>query len=401
VHDAQVEKGAAQRVVDRVSAVFVPAVLAVAALTLSGWLLAGATAPDAVSRAVAVLVIACPCALGLATPTAIMVATGRGAELGVFVTGFRALETVHAADTVVLDKTGTLTTGRMRVVDVAAARGHTADAVLGWAAAVEEGSEHPIALAVRAAATGPSDAVAGFRSLPGIGVEGVVDGHAVAVGRPGPADAAAGLAAQDRITAWAGRGATVVTVTRDGVPVGAIALEDTLRPGAAEAVAELRAMGLRPVLVSGDARPAVAAVAAELGIDEVHAGVLPEEKVAILRAQRAAGHTVVMVGDGVNDAAALAAADLGVAVGTGTDVALRSADVVLVRDHLQALPAAVRLAGATVRTVRGNLLWAFGYNVAAVPLAIAGLLNPLLAGAAMALSSLLVVTHSLRLRDAG
>jgi cation-transporting P-type ATPase A/B/Cu+-exporting ATPase len=397
VQDAQAGKSAAQRLVDRVSVVFVPAVLVLAGLTLTGWLLAGASAADAVVRAVAVLVIACPCALGLATPTAIMVATGRGAELGIFVTGFRALEAVHAADVVVLDKTGTLTTGRMRVTGVAAAPGVAEQELLALAAAVETSSEHPLAAAVVArAGDGPLPTVAGFRALPGRGARATVDGRDVLVGRPVAVGDAGPLAGQ--VAEWATTGATVVLVSVDGAVAGALAVTDTIRPSAAPAVAQLRAMGLTPVLLTGDAPAAARHVAAAVGIDEVHAGALPEQKVELVRDLRAGGRTVAMVGDGINDAAALATADLGIAVGSGTDVAVESADLVLVRDDLTVLPTAVRLAGATIRTIRGNLAWAFGYNLAAVPLAVAGLLDPLLAGAAMALSSLLVVSHSLRLR---
>jgi cation-transporting P-type ATPase A/B/Cu+-exporting ATPase len=400
VQEAQAGKSSVQRLVDRVSAVFVPAVLGLAALTLAGWLLAGAGTGDAVVRAVAVLVIACPCALGLATPTAIMVATGRGAELGIFVTGFRALEAVHAADTVVLDKTGTLTTGEMRVVGVVAAPGVDEDELITLAAAVERASEHPVAKAVVARAGDRAlPAVTGFRALPGRGAHGTVEGREVVVGRPDLVGDPGPVA--DRMAGWAATGATVVLVAVDGAVSGALAVADTVRPSAAAAVAQLRAMGLTPVLLTGDAPAAARHVAAAVGIDEVHAGALPEQKVQLVRELRAGGRTVAMVGDGINDAAALATADLGVAVGSGTDVAVESADLVLVRDDLTVLPAAVRLAGATIRTIRGNLVWAFAYNLAAVPLAVAGLLNPLLAGAAMALSSLLVVSHSLRLRRAG
>ncbi|MHA6622542.1 heavy metal translocating P-type ATPase [Pseudonocardia sp. DLS-67] len=400
VRDAQAGKSAAQRLVDRVSAVFVPAVLALAVLTLVGWLLAGADAGTAVGRAVAVLVIACPCALGLATPTAIMVATGRGAELGIFVTGFRALEAVHAADTVVLDKTGTLTTGAMRVTAVCAVAGSTEEEVLALAAAVERASEHPVAAAVLdRAGKIPLPAVTGFRALPGRGARAVVDGREVVIGRPDLFDDVAAVA--DRIAGWAETGATAVVVGVDGAVAGALAVADTVRPSAADAVAQLRAMGLTPVLLTGDAPAAARHVAAIVGIDEVHAGALPGEKVEFVRGLRERGRTVAMVGDGVNDAAALATSDLGIAIGSGTDVAVQAADLVLVRDDLTVLPTAVRIAGATIRTVRGNLAWAFGYNVVGVPLAVAGLLNPLVASAAMALSSLLVVSHSLRLRSAG
>ncbi|WP_300011609.1 cation-translocating P-type ATPase [Pseudonocardia sp.] len=400
VEQAQVEKSAVQRLADRISAVFVPAVLVLAAATLIGWMVAGAGTEDAVVRAVAVLVIACPCALGLATPTALMVATGRGAELGVFVTGFRAMEAVRAVDTVVLDKTGTLTTARMRVTRVATVPGGPdADALLALAAAVEHSSEHPIAAAIVEAAGSPDTRATGFRALAGLGARGTVDGREVLVGRPSLFDDLAVL--DDDLVAWEAAGATVVAVGIDGRAAGALALTDPVRVSAADAVGQLRGMGLSVVLLTGDGAAAAGAVAAAVGIDEVHSGALPEDKVALVRRLRAAGRTVAMVGDGVNDAAALSTADLGIAVGSGTDVALEAADLVLVRDDLTVLPVAVRLARSTVATVRGNLVWAFGYNLAAVPLAAAGLLNPLIAGAAMAMSSLLVVSNSLRLRQAG
>ncbi|MEQ3551093.1 cation-translocating P-type ATPase [Pseudonocardia nematodicida] len=401
VERAQTEKSATQRLVDRVSSVFVPIVLGLALLTLLGWLLAGAGWAGALAPAIAVVIIACPCALGLATPTALMVATGRGAELGIFVKGYRALETTRAADTVVLDKTGTLTTGRMTVADVAVAAGTDPDRLLARAAAVESGSEHAIAEAVRehARASGvPVPAVDEFVALPGLGARGTVDGVVVTVGRP-PEDTGP-LAG--RIDEWEAAGHTVVAVhTGDpGELAGLIALSDPVKESAPIAVAELVAAGLRPVLLTGDRPAAAHAVARACGITEVVAGALPDGKVDHVRALQAQGRTVAMVGDGVNDAAALAAADLGIAVGSGTDVALEAADVVLVRDDLRVLPATVELARATMGTIRGNLWWAFGYNTAAIPVAMAGLLNPLLAGAAMALSSFLVVTNSLRLRKA-
>ncbi|WP_068796960.1 heavy metal translocating P-type ATPase [Pseudonocardia sp. HH130630-07] len=407
VERAQTEKSATQRLVDRVSSVFVPVVLGLAVLTLLGWLLGGAGWAGALAPAIAVVIIACPCALGLATPTALMVATGRGAELGIFVKGYRALETTRAVDTVVLDKTGTLTTGRMTVVDVAVAGGGDRDALLARAAAVESGSEHAIAEAVRAHAVAAGldvRPVADFVALPGLGARGVVDGDVVTVGRP-PEDAGA-LAGHLR--RWEEAGHTVVAVhvradpaDRDhGDLAGLLALADPVKDSAPDAVAELLAAGLHPVLLTGDRAAAAHAVASACGITEVVAGVLPDGKVAHVRALQEQGRTVAMVGDGVNDAAALATADLGVAVGSGTDVALEAADVVLVRDDLRVLPATVELARATMTTIRGNLWWAFGYNVAAIPVAMAGLLNPLLAGAAMAVSSFLVVTNSLRLRKA-
>ncbi|MEV1292922.1 heavy metal translocating P-type ATPase [Pseudonocardia sp. NPDC049635] len=399
VERAQVEKSATQRLVDRVSSVFVPVVLVLAVVTLGGWLLSGAGWAGALGPAIAVVIIACPCALGLATPTALMVATGRGAELGIFVKGYRALETTRAADTVVLDKTGTLTTGRMTVTDIAAAPGTDTDLLLARAAAVEAGSEHAIAAAVRRHARDAGLAVPGvedFVALPGLGARGTVDGVEITVGRP-PADTGE-LAG--RIAGWESSGHTVVAVRVRDELAGAIALADPVKESAPVAVAELVAMGLRPVLLTGDRPAAAHAVARACGIDDVVAGALPDDKVDHVRALQAQGRTVAMVGDGVNDAAALAAADLGIAVGSGTDVALEAADVVLVRDDLRVLPATVELARATMSTIRGNLWWAFGYNTAAIPVAMAGLLNPLLAGAAMAVSSFLVVTNSLRLRRA-
>jgi cation-transporting P-type ATPase A/B/Cu+-exporting ATPase len=401
VERAQTEKSSVQRLVDRVSSVFVPVVLAVALLTFAGWMIGGAGWVGSFAPAVAVLIIACPCALGLATPTALMVATGRGAELGIFVKGYRALETTRVVDTVVLDKTGTLTEGRMTVADLACADGVEPDALLAAAAAVEAGSEHAIAAAIREHATSALVAVpevTGFRALPGLGARGVVDGREVTVGRPSLAGDLGPLAG--RVAAWDGAGHSTVAVVVDGAVAGVIALADPVKPSAAPAVAELVAMGLRPVLLTGDGEAAARSVASAVGIERVQAGVMPDEKVDVVRGLQAGGATVAMVGDGVNDAAALATADLGIAVGSGTDVALEAADVVLVRDDLRVLPNTVELARATLRTVRGNLWWAFGYNVVAVPVAAAGLLNPLLAGAAMAVSSLLVVTNSLRLRRA-
>ena len=401
VERAQAEKSSVQRLVDRVSSVFVPVVLGVAVLTFLGWMAGGAGWAGAFAPAVAVLIIACPCALGLATPTALMVATGRGAELGIFVKGYRALETTRAVDTVVLDKTGTLTEGRMSVADLACADGVDAGELLALAAAVESGSEHAIAAAIREHAAGALvvvPEVAGFRALPGLGARGVVDGREVTVGRLSLAGDLGALA--DAVAGWDADGRTTVAVVVDGALAGVIALADPVKPSAAPAVAEMVAMGLHPVLLTGDGAAAAGAVGSAVGIEQVEAGVMPDEKVELVRRLQADGATVAMVGDGVNDAAALATADLGIAVGSGTDVALEAADVVLVRDDLRVLPSTVELARATLRTVRGNLWWAFGYNVVAVPVAAAGLLNPLLAGAAMAVSSLLVVTNSLRLRKA-
>ena len=390
VRDARADKADVQRLVDRISAWFVPAVVVLSLATGLGWWLLGA---DWFSPALAVLVIACPCALGLATPMAMVVASGRGARRGIFLKGHHALETSRRVDTVVLDKTGTLTTGRMAVVAVLGP-----EVVLARAAAVERGSEHAIATAV--VAHGPADVPApvDFVALPGLGARAVVDGVEVTVGRPDLFDAGV---PEDLRADWEAAeeaGHTVVAVGWDGVVQGAVVLADDVKASAAPAVAALRAAGLHPVLLTGDHERAARTVAAAVGIDDVVAGVLPEGKLAVLAERRAAGAVVAMVGDGINDGPALAAADLGLAVGTGTDVALEAADVILVRDDLTAVPEALALARATHRTIRVNLAWAFGYNVAAIPLAVAGLLNPLLAGLAMALSSLLVVSSSLRLR---
>ena len=339
------------------------------------------------------LVIACPCALGLATPMAMVVASGRGARRGIFLKGHHALETSRRVDTVVLDKTGTLTTGRMAVVAVLGP-----EVVLARAAAVERGSEHAIATAVVAHGPGDVPAPVDFVALPGLGARAVVDGVEVTVGRPDLFDAGVPEDLRAEWDAAEAAGHTVVAVGWDGVVQGAVVLADDVKASAAPAVAALRAAGLHPVLLTGDHERAARTVAAAVGIDDVVAGVLPEGKLAVLAERRAAGAVVAMVGDGINDGPALAAADLGLAVGTGTDVALEAADVILVRDDLTAVPEALALARATHRTIRVNLAWAFGYNVAAIPLAVAGLLNPLLAGLAMALSSLLVVSSSLRLR---
>ncbi|WP_442907756.1 heavy metal translocating P-type ATPase [Kineococcus sp. G2] len=405
VEDAQSGKAAVQRLADRVSGVFVPVVLLISLATLAGWLLTGHGAEAAFTAAVAVLVIACPCALGLATPTALLVGTGRGAQLGVFVKGPEALESTRRVDTVVLDKTGTITTGRMALASVHPAAGVDEVELLRLAGALEDASEHPVAAAVAAGARARGlrlPAVESFASTGGLGVSGVVDGRAVVAGRaswlegewaqPLPAD----LAAAREEAEAAGR--TAVAVGWDGAARGVLVVSDTVRPTSADAVARLRGMGLRPVLLTGDNSRAAHAVAARVGIDEVIAEVLPEGKVDVVRRLQAEGRTVAVVGDGVNDAPALAAADLGVAMGTGTDVAARAADLTLVRDDLLVAVDALRLSRATLRTIRANLFWAFAYNVAAIPLAVAGLLNPLLAGLAMALSSLFVVTNSLRLR---
>ncbi|HET7432229.1 MAG TPA: heavy metal translocating P-type ATPase [Nocardioides sp.] len=389
VADAQSQKAPVQRLADRVSAVFVPAVLAVAALTLVGWLVAGGGATAAFTAAVAVLVIACPCALGLATPTALMVGTGRGAQLGIVIRGPQVLESTRAVDTIVLDKTGTVTTGRMAVTGVEPDDSHA----LRLAAAVESASEHPVARAI-AAAVPDRPAVDDFDSLPGLGARGTVEGRQVVVGRP---DLFADLPDGVRRAVEASAG-TPVVVGWDGAARAVITVSDTLKPTSAEAVAGLQRLGLRTVLLTGDHEAAARRVAAQVGITEVVAGVLPDQKVATLARLQADGHVVAMAGDGVNDAAALAQADLGLAMGTGTDVAIASSDLTLVSGDLAGAVTAIRLARRTLATIRGNLFWAFAYNVAAVPLAAAGLLNPMVAGAAMASSSLFVVGNSLRLR---
>ncbi|SDD80973.1 heavy metal translocating P-type ATPase [Nocardioides lianchengensis] len=388
VEEAQHGKAQAQRLADRISGFFVPVVVALAVATLGFWLGTSGSAATAFTAAVSVLIIACPCALGLATPTALMVGTGRGAQLGILIRGPEVLESTRRVDTVVLDKTGTVTTGRMTLVEVVAAEGEDPDAVLRLAAAVEDASEHPVGRAVASGARerlGELPVVTGFRATAGTGVAGTVEGYDVRVGRA-PAD----------VEQPAGR--SVVQVERDGVAVGWLHLADRVKDTSAEAVRELRALGLRPLLLTGDHERAARAVADLVGIDDVVAGVLPEGKVDVVRRLQAEGRVVAMVGDGVNDAAALAQADLGIAMGTGTDVAIEASDLTLVRGDLRVAATAVRLARRTLTTIRGNLFWAFGYNVAALPLAAAGLLNPMLAGAAMALSSVFVVTNSLRLR---
>jgi Cu+-exporting ATPase len=401
LREAQSGRAPVQRLADRVAAVFVPAVLLLAVLTLVGWLLAGAAPGRAMTAAVAVLIVACPCALGLATPTALLVGTGRGAQLGILVRGPQVLEATRRVDTVLLDKTGTVTTGRMVVRDTAtlgSVNGRDAGQpvpVTDWlclAGAVEYAAEHPVARAI-AEATGPDHPpVHDFRALPGLGAEGRVDGRAVLVGRAGLM-AARGIepppATPDEVT--------TVLVAVDGRLAGRIRLTDPVKPGSARAVARLRALGLEPMLLSGDSAAVARAVAREVGVDRVVAEVTPEEKVSTVARLRADGRTVAMVGDGVNDAAALAAADLGIAMGTGTDVAIEASDLTLVRGDLGAAADAIVLARATLRIIKGNLFWAFAYNVAALPLAAAGLVNPMLAAGAMALSSLFVVGNSLRL----
>jgi cation-transporting P-type ATPase A/B/Cu+-exporting ATPase len=404
---AQADKAAIQRLADRISGVFVPLMLVAAAATLAGWLLAGAAVEQAFSAGLAVLIIACPCALGLATPAALVAACGRGAQLGIFIKGHHALESSGLIDTVVFDKTGTITQGRMAVTDVAAAPGTEPADLLRYAGAVERASEHPIAAAISEAAaarTGPLPAVEGFQALPGLGARAVVDGRQVVVGRERllrDQGVAIPPALAGQWAAWEQEGRTAVLVGWDGRLRGAFAVADTIKPSAPAAVTELRRLGLRPVLLTGDNEATARAVAAAVGIDDAIAGVLPADKAAAVKDLQARGHRVAMVGDGVNDGPALAAADLGLAIGTGTDVAISAADLILLRDDLSVVPAAIALARAALKTIRRNLAWAFGYNIVAVPLAALGFLNPLIAAAAMTMSSVLVVANSLRLRRFG
>jgi Cu+-exporting ATPase len=392
VEEAQNGKAAVQRLADRISAVFVPVVIALAVATLGFWLGTGHPATGAFTAAVAVLIIACPCALGLATPTALLVGTGRGAQLGILIRGVEALESTRRADTIILDKTGTVTTGRMSVVEVVASGREPLpserDDVLRLAGAVEAASEHPLGRAIAAAARakGALPPVTDFHATAGVGVRGRVEGLRVEAGAGAPPSGTSIKAA------------TWVEVRVEGEPRGWLALADAVRPTSAAAVADLRRLGLEPMLVTGDAPAVAEAVAAEVGITEVFAGVLPAGKVDVVKRLQANGRAVAMVGDGVNDAAALAQADLGLAMGAGTDVAIQASDLTLVRDDLTAAVDAVRLSRRTLAIIRGNLFWAFAYNVAALPLAATGLLNPMIAGAAMALSSLFVVLNSLRLR---
>jgi Cu+-exporting ATPase len=400
---AQTGKAPVQRLADRVAAVFVPVVLALSVAGLGWWLGAGASTAKAMTVAVAVLVIACPCALGLATPTALLVGTGRGAQLGILIKGPEVLESTRRVDTIVLDKTGTVTTGQMSLLSVA-----TVDAdeeqVLRLVGALEHASEHPIARAIAAAAqerVGELPAVESFENREGLGVQGVVEGHAVVAGRPQLlADWSLAIPEQLQTAVDEARaaGRTVVVAGWDGAVRAALVVADTVKPTSALAVRRLRELGLRPVLLTGDNQATAEAVAREIGVDEVVADVLPADKVAVVKRLQAQGRVVAMVGDGVNDAPALAQADLGLAIGTGTDVAIEASDLTLVRGDLTTAADAIRLSRRTLRVIKGNLFWAFAYNVLGIPLALAGLLNPLIAAAAMAFSSVFVVTNSLRLR---
>ncbi|MBF6413155.1 heavy metal translocating P-type ATPase [Nocardia cyriacigeorgica] len=405
VEDAQTGKAQAQRLADKISGIFVPIVIALSVATLGFWLGTGGAIAAAFTAAVAVLIIACPCALGLATPTALMVGTGRGAQLGILIKGPEVLESTRRVDTVVLDKTGTVTTGKMTLLDVIAADGEAADEVLALAGALEDSSEHPIAQAIAKGAReklGELKPVEEFANIEGLGVQGVVDGHAVIVGRARLlADWSQQLGAdlERAMAAAEAEGKTAVAIGWDGKARGVLVVADAVKPTSAQAITQLRALGLTPIMLTGDNAAAARTIGDQVGIDEVIAEVLPQDKVETVKRLQAEGKVVAMVGDGVNDAAALAQADLGLAMGTGTDVAIEASDLTLVRGDLRAAADAIRLSRRTLATIKGNLFWAFAYNVAAIPLAMAGLLNPMLAGAAMAFSSVFVVSNSLRLRN--
>jgi P-type Cu+ transporter len=406
VTEAQTGKAPVQRLADRISGIFVPVVFAIAAMTLGFWLGTGQDATFAFTAAVAVLIIACPCALGLATPTALMVGTGRGAQLGLLIKGPEILESTRRIDTIVLDKTGTVTTGAMTLAELTVAHGVDEAEALRLVGTLEDASEHPIAQAIATAAraAGPLPAVEAFGNREGLGVEGVVDGHALVVGRPALlADWAMHLPAELETARRAAeaKGRTAIAAGWDGRAAAIFVVADTVKPTSAAAIASLKALGLRAVLLTGDNETTAHAVAAEVGIDEVIAEVLPSEKADVIRRLQAEGRVVAMAGDGVNDAPALAAADLGLSIGTGTDVAIEASDLTLVSSDLRGAADAIRLSRATLRTIQQNLAWAFGYNVAAIPLAAAGLLNPVIASAAMAFSSVSVVLNALRLRRFG
>jgi Cu+-exporting ATPase len=402
VERAQTGKAPVQRLADRVATIFVPIVIGLSLLTLAGWLITGHSATAAFTAAVAVLIIACPCALGLATPTALLVGTGRAAQLGIVIKGPQILESTRRVDTFVLDKTGTITTGRMSLIDVIPLGMHAPDEVLQLVGALEAASEHPVGRAIALGAGESLPSVEGFASVRGLGVSGIVAGHSVAAGRPAwLADHWSAHFDTKALTAMhvhEDLGRTVIGIAIDGEPAGFAIVSDTVKPESARAIAGLRALGLRPVLLTGDNPRAAASVAAEVGIEEVIAEVLPEQKAETIAGLQRVGDVVAMAGDGVNDAAALALADLGLAMGTGTDAAIEAADITLVRGDLMGAVDAIRLSRQTLRIIKGNLFWAFAYNIAAIPLAMAGLLNPMVAGAAMAFSSVFVVTNSLRLR---
>ena len=402
VERAQTGKAPVQRLADRVATIFVPIVIGLSLLTLAGWLITGHSATAAFTAAVAVLIIACPCALGLATPTALLVGTGRAAQLGIVIKGPQILESTRRIDTFVLDKTGTITTGRMSLINVIPLGMHAPDEVLRLAGALEAASEHPVGRAIALGAGESLPPVEGFASARGLGVSGVVNGHSVAAGRPtwlaDQWSAHFDVKALTAMHVHEDLGRTVIGIAIDGEPAGFAIVSDTVKSESARAIAGLRALGLRPILLTGDNPRAAAAVAAEVGIEEVIAEVLPEQKAETIAGLQRVGDVVAMAGDGVNDAAALALADLGLAMGTGTDVAIEAADITLVRGDLMGAVDAIRLSRQTLRIIKGNLFWAFAYNIAAIPLAMAGLLNPMVAGAAMAFSSVFVVTNSLRLR---